>query len=567
MLTELFIQNVALIDSATIKFDKGLNVLSGETGAGKSVILESLNFVLGAKADKSLIRNGQEECFVKAEFELDYNKAVEAIFDELDIEKDNVLIISRRFSINGRNSIKVNGNTVTVSMLKKFTSVLLDVHGQSEHFYLLSESNQLALLDKIGGAPVLNIKSELKDKFSSYKKIISELSELGGDEQKRQIRLDVLNYQIKEITDADIKDGEEEELVSARQKLAHQEKILASLSMIKNSLCSEGGVSDILSNATREAGQISDLGQDYSDIYDRLSSALSDIDDISSTVSDLSDSLDGLDFDPDYVEERLDKIKKIKKKYGSSVEEINAFYDSAVAERDKLIRFDELSAELLKDKESAEKELYKLYTDLHKERVDTAKDFAEKVKTELFELGITRANFTVDFSDFPKSVPECSFTSDNGADSVRFMFSANLGEPLKPLSSVISGGEMSRFMLAVKSLTAKYNDIGTFVFDEIDAGISGKIAKIVAEKFAKIAKNVQIIAISHLPQISAMADNNLLIEKTENGDKTVTNVYKLDNEQKLNEIIRLVGGSTDSQSAKNHAKDLIKQADEYKKTV
>lgn len=566
MLRKLLIKNIALIDCAEINFTQGLNVLSGETGAGKSVIIESLNFVLGAKADKTLIRTGATECQVRAEFNILGNNSVSKVFEEFDIDYDEQLIISRKFSSDGKTSIKINGNTVTLGMLKKFTSKLVDVHGQSEHFHLLKNSNQLELIDRFGGEEVVEVKSALKEEFHIYKELLSSFNELGGSESDRLVKIDILNYQINEIEKIDLKENEEEELQSLREKIKHQEKIVSALSSLKGSITEEGGVSDILSNVSRLICSISEFDKQYSELNDRLSNAFSEIDDIASCADNLLDSIDTNDISADEIEDRITAIKNLKKKYGTSYEEITKFLDNAKAEKEKLENFNDTAAKLENDIIKSKKKIYALYCDLHNLRVKYSDVFAKNVVSELSGLGMARAKFSVYISEIRK-FDECKFESSNGFDDVEFMFSANLGEPLKSLSAVISGGEMSRFMLAIKTQSAKYNDISTFMFDEIDAGISGNVAKIVAEKFAIIAKDVQIIAITHLPQISAMADNNLLIVKTDDGVATHTNVFELDKESKVQEIMRLVGGGSDSEIAKKHAEELINSAIEYKKKI
>ncbi len=563
MLEKLIIKNVALIESAEIEFTEGLNVLSGETGSGKSVIIESLNFVLGAKADKTLIRNGERECSVSAVFGVNDNEYIYSVYKEFDIEEDDVLIISRKMSVDGKNSVKINGNTVTVGMLKKFTAYLVDVHGQSEHFYLLKNSNQLSLIDKLGGESLAELKKSCENLYAAYKKVLNDLNEIGGDESGRAIRLDILDFQIKEIEKADVKENEEQELVEIRQKLANQEKIISALTAVNRAFSEEGGAIDVLSNAEKMLSGISDYSPEYSELYERLKSAISELDDISETAYGIADDFDYGEYDADFVENRIETIKAIKKKYGTTVEEINAFLINAKEEKYKLENIGEISGKLISERDKLERELYDAYMRLHKKREESAQSLCKDVLSELVELGIKRAQFCVEFNAIPK-FEECSFNSPHGFDQVEFMFSANLGEPLKPLSSVISGGEMSRFMLALKVRTSKYNNISTFIFDEIDAGISGAIAKTVAEKFAKIATETQIIAITHLPQISAMADNNLLISKNENAGKTLTVIKHLAADEKVNEIIRLVGGDSDSKSARIHAEDLIKKADEFK---
>ncbi|MCQ2387458.1 MAG: DNA repair protein RecN [Clostridia bacterium] len=567
MLNKLTIKNIALIECVEIDFSNGLNVLSGETGAGKSVILESLNFVLGAKADKTLIRNSANECEVVAEFDISSCKEIRNTFNEVGFDYDDNLIISRKYTLDGKNTIRLNGNIVNVGMLKKFTSQLVDVHGQSEHYDLLNVNNQLKLLDNYAGLSVFKIKEEIKPELERLKQINNELTALGGvDDSQRLIKLDILNYQIKEINDVNLKEGEEEELLSIREKLVNQEKILTSLNSVKDSLSSEGGVFDILSNSIRSLNGIVNLSKDYEQLSERLNNLFAESDDLESEISSKIEEIDLSDFNLDEVETRLEQIKNLKKKYGNSFEEITDFLNNALKEKEKLDNFSQIASALLNEKNNLSKNIYDKYVDLSNERKKASDIFCEKVISELFELGMTKAKFIVKYADKP-SLNDCKFDSVNGYDNLEFYFSANLGEEVKPLSNVISGGEMSRFMLAIKAQSAKYNNIPTYIFDEIDAGISGVIARVVAEKLIKISKGVQIIAISHLPQISAFADNNLLITKTEFDDKTITSVKKLNENEKIEEIIRLVGGEKNSESAIAHAKTLINSANEFKKSI
>lgn len=566
MLSKLIIKNIALIDSAEIDFTKGLNVLSGETGAGKSVIIESLNFVLGAKADKTLIRSGETECLVSAFFCVENSEKIYSLYNELDIEPESELLITRKLSLEGKNSIKLNGTTVTAGMLKKFTSALVDVHGQSEHFELLSNSKQLDLIDKFGGEKVENIKKGLKEEFDKYKKIKSQLDELGGDENQRLIRLDVLSYQINEIEQADLKDGEEEELLSVRKKLLSQEKIVGALKSVKESITAEGGTDDILSNASHILYQITQLGEEYAELYSRLESVYSELSDIGDSASSLIDGLDFSDYNPDFIEARLDVIKRIKKKYGGDFSQITEFLNSAKLEKQKLENYNEIAGDLLIQKKATEDSIYHLYLKLSAERKKVSGVFAKQVIFELNELGMKDSIFSVQFNQQP-SKEDCRFVSANGFDQIEFLFSANNGEPVKPLSAIISGGEMSRFMLAIKGQTTKFSNLSTFLFDEIDTGISGNIAKVVAEKFAKISAHTQIIAITHLPQISAMADNNLLIEKTKENGRNHTKVYTLKGFDKVKEICRLTGGNYLDDISVKHAENIISQAENFKKSI
>lgn len=566
MLNKLVIKNVALIESAEIDFINGFNVLSGETGSGKSVILESINFVLGAKADKSLIRNGENECLVSAEFDIRENQNLYNILDELGFDKEDLLIITRKFDMSGKNSVKINGNTATVSMVKKLTSALIDVHGQSEHFYLLSAANQLKLIDKFADLRDNVCFCELQTIFGEYKNLLKDLASIGGDETARLIRLDVLDYQIKEIESANVKENEFEELSDLKAKLINREKIISALNSLKSGIEDEGGVSDILSNLVRSVNTITGFGEEYSELSDRLNNAYSEIDDILSSVNNSLDDLGYSEFSLEEVDERLNLIKTLFKKYGGDYKSLLEFYDNAVLEKEKLENYNETAEKLQAKIDNAERKIYSLYIKVSEIRKLAAKSFAENVITELKELGMPKADFVVEFSPTP-SFEECKFESANGFDDIKFMFSANLGEPVKPLSEVISGGEMSRFMLAVKAQTAKYNDISTFIFDEIDAGISGAIAWTVAEKLIKISLSAQVVAVSHLPQIVAFADNNILITKTESKDKTVTSAMTLDENGKISEISRLAGGKIGEETSIEHAKSIISKANEFKYNI
>ena len=566
MLQKLIIKNIALIDSAEISFSKGLNVLSGETGAGKSVIIESLNFVLGAKADKTLIRSGKNECSVIAEFDVANNEVIKTVYAELDFDCEEILIVSRKFTIDGKSSIKINGNSATVSMLRKFTSVLVDVHGQSEHFNLLKTSNQLLLLDKFGGGELSLLKQQLLTQYKEYKELLSKLEDLGGDENQRLIKIDVLNYQINEISNANLQEDEEENLMTIKQKLNNQEKILTALRCVVDGIGCEGGIEDVLANITKSISNISSFDNDYAELYNNLESVFSQVTDIQSNATDLIDNFEVSEYNPYEIDERLDLIKRLKSKYGSTISDIHNFLENAVLEKSQLENFAEKRILLEKEKSILQKKIFENYNKLSSIRKSVAHNLQNNVLNELKELGMSKANFVVTFLDKP-TFDNCKFDSSNGFDEIEFKFSANLGEPLKPLSMVISGGEMSRFMLAIKAQTAKYNEISTFIFDEIDVGISGNIAKVVAEKFAKISLSTQIIAITHLPQISAMADNNLLIEKKEINEKTITSVRQLNYGDKVYEILRLAGGDKNSRVSIDHSIEIINVANAYKQSL
>ena len=565
MLQRLTIKNVALIESADITFSEGLNVLSGETGAGKSVILDSVNFVLGAKADRSMIRYGETECMVKAEFSVaESSKAVQAL-REMDIDSDGEIIISRKFSENGKNAIKINGNTVTATMLRQVTDSLVDVHGQSEHFFLLKECNQLKMLDDVIGDEIVCAKEKLATLLKEKRRIEEQIAKLGGDEQERSRRLDVLRFQIDEIESVAMKDGEEDELIAKRNKINNLEKIIAALREALSALEGEGGVSDGVRAANRSLLNIARLDEGYSALCDRLETVASETEDIAATISDMGDELYFDENEARETENRLDAIRALKRKYGADKAAIDE-YLRVISEEYELLsdcegKYTELTAELTK----TNGKIYKICREITSLRKKHGEAFCHRVTEELKTLNIASAQFSIDFKEYTSD--DVHRANGNGLDDICFLFSANAGEPTKPLGKIISGGEMSRFMLAVKTQLSQVNEICTYIFDEIDAGISGKTAKVVGVKLARIAKNTQILAVSHLAQIAVMSDCEYLIQKEEKDGKTLTNVSPLDESQKTLEIVRLLGGESSDEYAIKHAEELIKQAKEYKNSI
>ena len=562
MLSKLTIKNIALIESAEIEFGEGLNVLSGETGAGKSVILDSVNFVLGAKADRSMIRHGESECMVKAEFFLpETAKAVEILRD-MDIDTDGEIILSRKFNDSGKNSIKINGNTVTATMLRQVTDTLVDVHGQSEHFFLLKESNQQKLLDEVIGERVFWQKQALKELIKKKKELEESIAMLGGDETERSRRIELLRYQIDEIQAADIQEGEEELLLSKRNKIANLEKIITALQEASQALSGESGVLDALRVSARAINSVAKLDEEYARIGDRIESIAVDTEDVAEALNDYASELYFDENEAQEVEDRLDVIRALKRKYGANKAQIDEYLSKITEEYDMLSNCDEQVAKMTVELEKTLGEIYKTCRAITDLRKTEGEAFCQRVIEQLKTLNILHAQFSIELGEYGRE--DAVKATQSGLDDVCFLFSANAGEPLKPLGKIISGGEMSRFMLAIKTQLSGINGICCYIFDEIDAGISGKTAKVVGEKLATIAKNKQIIAVSHLAQIAVMSDNEFLIEKVEEAQKTRTNVYALDEQGKLKEIVRLLGGEGDETFAVKHAEELIKQAKDFK---
>lgn len=554
MLERLAIKNIALIDSADIEFGANLNILSGETGSGKSVILDSLNFVLGSKADKNMIRYGAQEAVVRGEFSVERDSSAAKALEELDIDCDGLIVITRRYTAEGKGSIKINGNNVTAGMLKSVSQHLVDVYGQSEHFALLSEGNQLSVIDGLCGAS--HIKQELSELIADKRDCKNKLKQLGGDSAERARRLDLLSYQIKEIDATELATDEEDELIAKRRIIDNTERIASAIGGALAALGDEGGCSDAVSSARRLMAGISEFGEDYSAAADRLEALSAEMQDLTDTLSDMADGLEFDEAEARRVEDRLDLIRSLKKKYGATVEEVLRFREKAGAEYDLLSDSESVAEELTQKIASLDDKIYALCKELTSMRKKAAEKFCKDVVVELKSLNISGARFEVAFAPYGRDTANLS--SADGSDKVEYMFSANAGEPLRPLSKVISGGELSRFMLAIKTCLKDLNGISTYVFDEIDAGISGVTAKSVAEKFVAIAKNTQVIAVSHLPQICAAGDKNFLISKSEHDGVTTTSVREIDGDGKIEEIIRLTGGGN-TEAARRHAAELIAQ--------
>lgn len=557
MLRTLYLKNVALVDEAEIAFSEGLNVLSGETGAGKSVILDSIDFVLGAKADKGMIRSGQSECSVRAEFSCD-PELLRPVLEELDLEESDTLLIVRRLNADGRSSLRVNGCPMTAAMLRKLTSRLVDVHGQSEHFFLLKEANQLRLLDQIAGTR--EAREKVGELLKERRALQEKLSSLGGDEGERERRADILRFQIEELENAALKEGEEEELLALRAKYQNAEKILGGLKTVRDAILSDGGAADAVNTAHRGLLSIVRYG-DYDALSERLENALAELEDIGETAESLAEELDIDEREAERVENRLDEIRSLKKKYGGSVEEALSFLARAREELSLLENSAEECEKLRARLENNSVLLYAACRKLTELRKAGAEGFTERVVGELRTLNIPSARFEIAFE--PYSEEDLPRVNSDGLDRVRFLFSANAGEPPKELGKIISGGEMSRFMLAVKAQLSSLGSIGTYIFDEIDAGIGGKTARVVAEKFSAIARSTQIIAVSHLAQIAAFADREFLIEKQEAEGRTFSRIRLLGEEERREELVRLLGGDR-SESALRHADELLESARAYK---
>lgn len=558
MLNSLSINNIALITKLTTDFDEKLNIFSGETGAGKSIIIDAINFMLGAKTNKSLIRNGEEFALVEGAFDISGRQDIEEILLDLGIETDETLIISRQMNLKGKNTIRVNGKIVSLSMLRGISRMLVDVHGQSEHFTLAKIATHIDLLDKFGKNEIKNFKNEYIFAYDELQKLYKELNSFGGSDAERAHLIDLYNFQITEIEEANLTLDEEEQLNERFRLITNAEKIATSLEETLKALSVENGGIFSLSIASNELNSISHLNEQFPELVNRINSIRYECEDIESTLSDIQTELNFDDREADRVADRLELIKRLERKYGANITSIFEYLERTKKEYDKLTKSEEEISRINEGIEKAKIKTNDYAKKLTNVRKVVAKQFEELILKELSDLGIENANFEVYFKETN------GVLTRNGSDDVEFMFSANLGQPLKPLVKVISGGEMSRFMLALKSITAELDNIDTMIFDEIDTGISGKIAHVVAEKFINLSRNHQVIVITHLPQICATGDKNLLIAKNIIDEHTETTINVLSKDEKIVEVARLSGSKELNEITKNHAIELIDYYDKLK---
>ncbi len=570
MLQQLQIQNLAIIDKVEIELGEGLNVLTGETGAGKSIIIDSINAILGERLSKDLIRAGKDKAVVEAVFIIDDDR-LKDFFDEFGIEpeEDGTLIISREFTLSGKNSCRINGKIATVSMLKKIGELLIDIHGQHDNQSLLRTDSHIDLLDSFGDESIHELKNKYTDCLNKYREIKNRLKLLSGDKNDRERKIDFLKFQIEEIKKAKLKPNEEEELNKQRTILQNSEKIIATLSKVYELIGvgskTEKSASDNIGEAVSIMGEISKLDQSYAEVLKRLEGISFEVEDI---ICEIRNNRDKVEYDPELleqIEERLDLIFKLKKKYGDSIEKVKEFMENAQKELNEIQNNEELVNILRDELKRADEELFLVAKNISSKRKAAAKLLEEKIGYELQDLEMKNARLKVNL-EFDESTDEGGVRkyNHNGLDKVEFLISTNAGEPLKPLSKIASGGEMSRIMLAIKTILANVDKISTLIFDEIDIGISGKAAQKVGEKMSYISKNHQVISVTHLAQIACMADNNYYIEKIQNTRSTSTKVRKLDADEVKNEVARIIGGTNISDITIKHAEEMLKIARKYK---
>lgn len=562
MLQSLYLENIALIEKLGIELFPGFNVLTGETGAGKSIIIDAVNFVLGERTSRDLIRNGAARAKVEAVFNLNEGDAAFAALDALGIEYDgNELILSRELSAAGRNACRVNGTLVPVASLKSVSDTLVDIHGQHEHQALLDAENHISYLDAYCHADSLPIIEKIDAIVSRRNELMLKRNSGFSSQREREREMDMLRYQIEEIASANLEAGEEERLNAEKTVLLNAERIRTALETAHMALsgAEEGSALSAIDTARRSMRDIAALNKDYEALGDKIEELYYAAEDISFVLRDTSENVESDMQRLEEIEQRLKLISDLKRKYGRTVEDVIDFGKDAGTKLNELENAEALAAELDAKLDKLKAEYNVAADELSKVRRAAGDRLKRDVLNELKDLGMAKAMFDVALSDASGGEPR-----KGGRETAEFMLSANPGEPLKPLEKVASGGELSRIMLCFKSIFADNDRVPTLIFDEIDTGISGRTAAVVGEKMLGIAKKHQVICVTHLAQIAALADAHLMVRKYDDGKNTFVETRQLNEEEKVQRIAQMMDGESDSPSALTHARELIARADKIK---
>ncbi|SPZ50301.1 Recombination protein N [Sarcina ventriculi] len=562
MLLQLSIKNFALIEEITLDLDEGFTILAGETGAGKSILIDAINYVLGSKFNKDLIRTGEEKTFVEAICSIEDNKSLKEILDFYDIEYDDILIISRESFKNGKSVIRVNGKAIILSNLRKISEKLIDIHGQHSNQNLLNKDRHIEYLDSFGKINLENDFIKYKESFVEFKDIKDKILSLNKNESDEKL-VDYIKYQIEEIDNASLSAGEEEKLIDRYNILSNHEKIRNSLARSYSYLDSSTGeysVLDSLDFVVREISAIEKHSEKAKLIKERVNNTYYELQDLTKDIKSLLDESYYDENELDEINSRIYKIGLLKKKYGSSIEEILKYRENLDKQYQEIINSEEVIKELKNKLIVIEKRLDKYSKNIHEKRVILGKVIEEKIEKELKYVGLGKCTFkiSIEYDD--------SFNL-KGKDKVQFMISTNLGEPIKPMEKIVSGGELSRIMLSLKSVFIDKDNTPTIIFDEIDTGISGRIAQCVAEKMYEISNKHQVLCITHLPQIASMSDNHYMVKKYIENEKTFTKIEKINEEKKIEEIAIMLGGVKLTENTLTNAREIIELANKKKNII
>ena len=557
MLLNLHVKNIALIDEADVSLGDGLNILTGETGAGKSILIDAVNLALGVKTARGLLRDDETPASVELLFHVSGREKKQAL-RELGVvpEEDGSVLVTRKLS-QGKSICRINDETVTVSRLRAVTALLIDIHGQHEHQSLLHKSKHLEILDAYARHEEADVKARLKEAYGRFKEAEEELSSYEIGEEERIREMDFLTYEINELSSADLKDGEIPELELRYKRMVSSGKIMECVSRAMEYAGSDCGAGDSLSRAVRELSEAVNYDDSLSELLSQAEEAESIVSDLSRALSDYGSELQFDDRELSALEKRLDFLHGLQMKYGETYEEMIGALESRRERLEQLEDFDGRKKKAQAACESAKHEAFLLAKELSDIRKVEAFHLTESIRSALVDLNFLDVQFSMEFSWLDR-------ITANGCDEMEFLISTNPGEALKPLGQVASGGELSRIMLAIKAVLADTDDIETLIFDEIDAGISGRTAQKVSEKLNDIGRSHQVICITHLPQIAAMADRHYKIEKTVKNGRTVTEVTKLGEREEIAELCRLLGGAVITDAVEENAREMKELAKTYK---
>ena len=558
MLSDLQVKNFALINKVNINFKQGLNILSGETGAGKSIIIGALDLLLGARANTDIIRSGKEAAYISAFFQPEELEIINEILSDAGIEKEESgILIAREIRENGRNRTLINGQLATLKIVKKISRYLIDIHGQHEHQLLLDQSSHLMVLDAFIGDKIKPLKSEIKSQYQKLLQLRQELSEIEIDDSQRARELDIINFQIEEIEEAALKEGEYEELKKEYQTLSHGEEIYRVVAELISALSGDDykdkGIMDRLSVLKNKFAEIEDYNQELKELNQKFADIYYGLEEFSFDLSDFESSFAYDEERISMISDRLDLINTLLRKYGEDVETVISYLQELYQKRDKLENVEEKIASLTKREQELKKELTDKSKKLSRYRKESAKNLETQLKNELQDLAMEDVRFKVDFKE--KEI------SADGTDQIEFLISPNRGEELKSLSKIASGGELSRIMLSLKTITADLDQVDTLVFDEVDSGVGGKTAAKMASKLTQISRDRQIICITHLPQLASAANHHFLIQKEKGENRTFTQIYALDRAERVKEIARMIGGTKMTDKTLAHAEELLLMAE------
>ena len=559
MLSELSITNFAIIERLSISFEKGLTVLTGETGAGKSIIIDAIHLLVGGRGSSDFVRHGEDRAEIEGLFLLENASTVYDKAQELGIKiEDDMVVLRREITKSGKSVCRINGKLVTIAILREMGGSLVDIHGQHEHQELMDETKHLSLLDQFGSKQITKSLSEYEQIYAKYEQAIRKLKSLNDNEQQMAQRVDLYQFQLNEIVQAQLQLDEDEKLMDEKKQLSNFERIFESVQTSYNALKDEQKGLDWISLVMGEMETAAELNPEYKDMAEAVSNSYYMLEEVAGS---LRSQLDNLEYDPQRINEieaRLNEINGLKRKYGQTISGILEYGAKIEEELETLLNKETHIDQLKKEISSLKKDLIIEGNELTSLRKKLAGDLTDAIHNELKQLYMQKTVFEVKINSGE------TFISKSGMDEIEFYLSTNPGEPLKPLSKIASGGELSRIMLALKSIFSKHQEITSIIFDEVDTGVSGRVAQAIAEKIHKVSTDSQVLCISHLPQVAAMADTHLYIEKETQDGRTKTKVKDLDHEGKIKEIGRMISGVEITDITKKHAQELLETANVMK---